>query len=374
LTAIVNDSEKVMWQRGSMLTVESKESLAFLSALRYNPCVLQSYPFFWGASTMSYRKILTCLTLIALGPLFLSFYGCSRTDNPWDKVEGGPRKVLVSFPPLYCFTKGVAGTDAKVLSLLAPTGPHGYSPGADDAHVVEGADLFLVNGLGLDRFVTSAVNTSGNKKIKIIEVAEKAIPEGSLLELGGHEHGGGAHQHEGKWDPHAWLGTQQAILMVKEIAVSLKEADADHAANYDKRAAQYIQKLKELQDFGNKLLDGKKNRKIIATHESLGYFCKSFNLDLVGSIMPRPGLDAGGPEMAALVELGIKEDVRIIAIEPQYKQDTAETLRKNLIQKGGKAVIVEIDPLETAPRDKLDAEYYFRVMRQNLQNLGKHMQ
>jgi zinc transport system substrate-binding protein len=323
---------------------------------------------------MSLRKITIYLTLAALVPLFLSFYGCSRADDPWEKVEGGQLKVLVSFPPLYCFTKGVADKDAKVLSLLAPTGPHGYTPGADDAHVVAGADLFLVNGLKLDDFVTNVINTSQNKKIKKIMVAEQAIPESSRLEVGGHEHGGGADHDHGKWDPHAWLGTQQAILMVKEIAVALKEADPDHAANYDKRAAEYMQKLKDLQDHGNKLLDGKKNRKIIANHESLGYFCKSFGLELVGSIMGRPGVDAGGPEMAALVDIGIKEDVRIIAVEPQYREDTAETLRKNLNKRGGKAVIVEIDPLETAPRDKLDADYYFRVMRQNLQNLAKHMQ
>jgi hypothetical protein len=30
--------------------------------------------------------------------------------------------------------------------------------------------------------------------------------------------------------------------------------------------------------------------------------------------------------------------------------------------------------METAPRDKLDADYYFVVMRQNLKNLADQMQ
>jgi len=328
--------------------------------------------------------------------MLLSNAGCHKATDPWDGVEGGTLKVLVSFPPLYCFTKAVADKDAKVQTLLSATGPHEHTPSSSDAHLASGANLFLVNGLGLDEFVTKIVNSTGNKGIKIVEVAEEAVPENKRLRMGdadhdkdkgkdkdkGHAKDQGKdqekdHGHEhGEWDPHAWLGIEPAILIVEKIRDTLKQNDPDaaHQANYDRRAAEYVEKLKKLQADGKKMLADKKNRKLIAMHESLGYFCKSFDLELVDSIMPRPGVEADLKKLAELAEKCQKENVLVLAIEPQYSQDRAKTLRDNLKSTSHQLAIVEIDPLETGPRDKLDANYYLDVMRGNLENLAKHMQ
>jgi zinc transport system substrate-binding protein len=324
-----------------------------------------------------HRKVTILLVLAALALPLLAFYGCGKAEDPWKKVDGGKLKVLVSFPPLYCFTKSVAGEDARVLSLLASTGPHTHRATVDDAQVAASANLFLVNGLELDDFVTMIVNVSRNKKITVVKVGE-AIPEKLLLKMGGHEHEHADHHH-GEMDPHVWLGIEQAKAMVTKIAAALKEADVEHpehAANYDKRADEYKAKLdKDVLDYGKDLLKDKKNRKIVATHESLHYFCKSFDLVLTGSIMSQPGTDASGPEIARLVELCKKEKVRIIAIEPQYKSNAAETLKKSLAQKGyDDIVIVEIDPIETVTRDRLTPEYYIQTMQKNLKTLAEKMQ
>src|SRR4051812_12286541 len=114
--------------------------------------------------------------LVGLVGLAAMLPGCGQASNPWDKVEGGPPRVLVCFPPLYCFTKSVAGKDAAVLSLLTTIGPHDHKADAQDALAVNKADLFLINGLGLDEFVPNIVASSGNRKVKVVKVAE-ALPE-----------------------------------------------------------------------------------------------------------------------------------------------------------------------------------------------------
>ena len=78
---------------------------------------------------MNKRSILagTCIFSLVLMPL-----ACKK-PNVWETVPGGPLKVLVSFPPLYCFAKNVAGDDAKVVSLLTTQGPHDYQPTADQS-------------------------------------------------------------------------------------------------------------------------------------------------------------------------------------------------------------------------------------------------
>jgi ABC-type Zn uptake system ZnuABC Zn-binding protein ZnuA len=329
-------------------------------------------------------RLVAGIAAIVTSAILLAQVGCSHAEDPWAKVEGGNLKVLVSFPPLYCFTKGVADKDAKVLSLLVGVGPHEHQATADDAMLASGADLFFVNGLGLDDFVTKVADISGNKKIKTFKIAELALPdkEGPRLKMHeGDEPGHEGHKHHGVWDPHVWLGIEQSIAMVNTIAAKLKEADAGHAADYDKRAAAYVEKLKQLHTDGNKMLEAKKRPgdkekiKIIATHESLDYFCESFGLELVGAVMPQPGVEPDPAKMQELESLCIAKHVHVIAVEPQYDRKHAEALQRALKAKGHEFRIIEIDPLETAPPDQLTGgDYYFKVMRRNLENLAKALQ
>src|SRR5437762_11906257 len=131
-------------------------------------------------------RIVCSVATCALAAYLLSLIGCSRSPDPWGEGKDKSLKVLVSFPPLYCFTKAVAGDDARVVTLLAATGPHEHRANADDAQLAAGADLFLVNGLGLDDFVTNVAHNSGNKNIKIIKIAEVALQakEGPRLPMG----------------------------------------------------------------------------------------------------------------------------------------------------------------------------------------------
>src|SRR5437899_12042691 len=105
----------------------------------------------------------------------LAFGGCGKASDPWETVAGPKdgKKVLVSFPPLYCFAKSVAGDNAKVLCLLSNAGPHDYEPSSYDALKARGADLILINGLDLDGFISKIVNSSGNRKAPLVKVAEK---------------------------------------------------------------------------------------------------------------------------------------------------------------------------------------------------------
>src|SRR5205823_11892200 len=210
--------------------------------------VIQSISFPRGDLMSRTTKVTSCLVCCALAVYLLSLIGCTPAPDPWREGKADSLKVLVTFPPLYCFTKGVAGDDARVVSLLSATGPHEHQANADDAQLAAGADLFLANGLGLDDFVGRVVKFSGNDRVPIVKIADAALPatEGPRLRLGehGHEHEPGGHQHEhkGEWDPHAWLGIDQAVLMVQEIAKTLKAADPANASGYDARAAQYVQK------------------------------------------------------------------------------------------------------------------------------------
>jgi ABC-type Zn uptake system ZnuABC Zn-binding protein ZnuA len=290
--------------------------------------------------------------------------------------------VLVSFPPLYCFAKNIAGPDAKVLSLLTTVGPHDYQPTAADALLVRKADLFLINGLGLDEFVTRLINSSGNRGVTVVEVGE-AIPDKERLSVDADEHdhkAGDGHHHHGEHDPHVWLGLPEAMIMVNCISENLKNLDPEHKDGYTKRAAEYVKKLEDLQAYGRKTLEGKKNPRFIATHDSLRYFAHSFQpakLEIVGNIQVRAGVSTDAAQLKALADLAKKENVRVIAVEPQYVQarTEAEALIREMGPQGKEARIVEIDPLETVPSlAELDADTYIHKMKANIDALAKALE
>jgi ABC-type Zn uptake system ZnuABC Zn-binding protein ZnuA len=321
------------------------------------------------------------LTVICIAGVGWASSGCGAPASPWEEVPGGRKHVLVSFPPLFCFTKSVAGPDAKVLCLLTTVGPHDYQPTAADALKVRKADLFLVNGLELDDFVIKLVDSSGNAKVKVDRVAE-AIPEKQRLAIGEDEHDdkekhahkqGHGHAH-GESDPHVWLGLPEAVVMVNHIRDELIAIDPEHKTGYTERAAAYTAELNKLLEEGRKELAGKKNRRLISTHESLGYFARAFDLQNIGAIQVRAGVEPDAGKLKTLADLAKKDQVRVIAVEPQYMQARtgANALIREMGPQGKEVQIIEIDPLETVPSAAdLDAGTYARKMKANLDALAK---
>src|SRR5262249_10185314 len=156
-------------------------------------------------------------------------------------------------------------------------------------------------GLQLEKkdLVDRLKKNSHNRDIHIIELGETEKLKKRLIEdedehehaheeEHGHDHEKGQeeeHGHEhGAHDPHVWLGIPEAIIIVETIRDHLKNQDPAHKQGYQDRAANYIQKLRDLQAYGVEALKNKKNRKLISMHESLRYFARSFDLKVVGTI------------------------------------------------------------------------------------------
>lgn len=315
-----------------------------------------------------FRQI--CLVgVAAVGLLTLFLSGCTTAPPAWP--PGKSPRVLASFPPLYCFAANVAGDEAAVQSLLITVGPHDYRPSPRDAVKLQGADLFLINGLGLDEsFANTLKNSAGSPRLRLVEVGEGVK---NLHTVGKDEHDHHGHNH-GEHDPHVWLGIDQAVAMVGTIRDELARVDLEHADEYKENAAKYVKALRKLEADGQKMLEAKKSKRIVSFHESLGYFAHTFGLDVADVIEVVPGEPPSPGHLAELVELcrDKKKPVVAIAVEPQYPKSTsAQTVKDALRGKGLKVPLVEVDPLETADDSlkKLGARWYEERMRQNLREL-----
>lgn len=316
------------------------------------------------------RPTLRCWPLLGLFAL-VPVVGCTDSGGGWP--DGPGPKVVASFPPIYCFAANVAGEDAVVRSAMTSHGPHHFDPTPADARRLGGATLFLVNGLGLDdRAAKKMIAGSGNRGLTLIDLGAKLDPK--ELEEGAcnHDHDGPGHKHEHGPDPHVWLGLDLAVKQVEAVRAALAEADPTRAAGYDRRAAEYTARLKALHAEGVGKLNGKTERKFVTFHESLTYFARSLNLEVADVIQKVPGKEPSAKELEALVAACKENKVRVIAVEPQYSVRGSAGRIVDELRRGGvaDAVLVEIDPLETAVESELNPGWYEAKMRANIAALA----
>jgi zinc transport system substrate-binding protein len=329
------------------------------------------------ATHRSQRGISIGLALGLVSGFALWIPGCSSRDDAWPKDHAGP-KVVVSFAPLYCFAVNVAGDDAIVRTMMTTSGPHHFNPTEKDARLLQRADLFFINGLDLELDKPKMLaKSSGNKKLRLVDLGEQIPAELRLEGSCHHDHGDGA-KHESGTDPHVWLSPDYAILQVKGIRDALKEADHGHAAGYDQRADAYIKKLEQLKADGIALFKGKTARNIVTFHDSMTYFAKTFDINIVGVVQKNPGTEPNRKQLSELIALCAddKHPVRIITVEPQYGTSSSanQVVQELRNKKVPDPTLVEFDPLETAtPGDLSNAEWYETRLRANIEALARAM-
>lgn len=324
------------------------------------------------------------LPLIAAALVFsivLPGCGSKKDDDEWPKDHAGP-KVLVSFAPYYCFATNVAGDDAVVRTVMTTSGPHHFQPTDKEPRLLRKADLFFINGLGLDEELAENMKrASGNPNLKIINLGGR-IQKDKILE--GSEHDGDDdhdhdhdHGHDHSRDPHIWLSPDYAVTLVEGIRDELKAADPSHAANYDRRAAEYIAKLQKIKAEGVAMLKDKKDRNLVSFHDSMSYFAKAFDLNIVGVVEKNPGTEPSGEQLKKLIALCAdeKHPTRLIAVEPQYSTSNSgqELIKELKHKKVNDPALVEIDTLETVVPDQLNAGWYENKMYANLKALAEKM-
>ncbi len=307
-----------------------------------------------------------CLPLAALA---FAIAGCEKPPNadPWNGSK--KLKVAVTIAPLYCFTAQIAEPEAEVLCLLSAKGPHDFQPTTFDAKLLSSADVFIANGLGLEEFLDQMIKSSGNRMLKVVKAGD-AIPKDRLLEADGvpHYHGTQLVSHKGT-DPHAWLGVAEAKQMAGAICDALCEKAPEHAAVFKSRTEELNKKLDALAEKGKdlKLAGG-----LVTFHDSFRYFGRSFTVPIAGTIRGVRGEEASGSEILKQAKEFRAKGVRLIGVEPQYPRRVAESLAKEI---GPDQVrILELDPIETAPllpgqTHKVDRDWYFKQMEENLGNL-----
>lgn len=146
-------------------------------------------------------------------------------------AEARRLKVVTTFTVLADMARQVAGDTADVVSITKPGAEiHGYQPTPRDIAKAQGADLILRNGFNLERWFEQFLQNLG-------DVPSATLSDGiAPIEIAGGN-------YQGKPNPHAWMGVDNAMIYVDNIEKALAKRDPANAATYAANAAAYKDRL-----------------------------------------------------------------------------------------------------------------------------------
>ena len=143
-------------------------------------------------------------------------------------------KFVTTFTIIQDMAQNIAGDAATVESITKPGAEiHDYEPTPKDIVKAQSADLVLWNGLNLERWFEKFFQ---NVKDKPAVVVTEGIEPMSINEG----------PYTGNPNPHAWMSPSNALIYIENIKNALVKYDPQNKETYEKNAALYAQKIKEL--------------------------------------------------------------------------------------------------------------------------------
>ena len=299
-----------------------------------------------------HRLLAAILTL----SLLFAFAGCranGNSDTEGQLPNADDLSIVTSFLPIYIFTANlIAGIEGiRLANMAAPeTGClHDYQLLPSDLVKLTAADLFVINGAGMEGFLTDLAERAG--ELPIIEASQG-------IEL--------LNSADGTGNPHVWLSVRKAICQVHNISQGLQMASPAHAKAIMANEQAYVARLEQLQARFTAELKQFAGSEIITFHEAFPYLADEYGLTIAAVIEREPGSEPAAAELAATIDLIKDQGIKALFAEPQYSTKVAETIARET-----GAVIYTLDPVVTG---ELAAGTYEKVMEKNLQVLLQALQ
>src|SRR5205807_9114921 len=268
--------------------------------------------------------------------LFLALTLGATTDGFAD----GKLNVVATTEDLASIGREVGGDRISIEAIA-----RGYQ----DPHFVEAkpsfilklqrADLLVVVGRELEiGWLPPLINQSRNGKIQpgadgYLDASLHAqileIPTGQVTRAMGDVHPLG--------NPHYWLDPENGRRIAKAIEGKLSEMDRANASYYAQREAGFERRLTAAEQGWKAAMVPYKGLKVVTYHRSWPNFAEAFGLDVIGYIVPKPGIPPTPQHTLDVINAMKAQNVKIIMVEPYFDLKTPNSIAS---QTGGKVLVM----------------------------------
>jgi len=240
-------------------------------------------------------------------------------------------KVVTTFTVLADMARNVAGDAADVVSITKPGAEiHGYQPTPQDIVRASDADRIRWNGLNLELWFEQFLSNMGDVPAATLSDGIEPISIGSG-------------SYEGKANPHAWMGVDNALVYIDNIAGALRTHDPANAEVYAANAEAYKERLRStiapLRDAVTTI--PAEQRWLVTCEGAFSYLARDFGLQEL-YLWPMNADQNGTPQQVRKVIDGVRaNDIPVVFCESTVSSAPAEQVARETGARFGGVLYVD---------------------------------
>lgn len=365
--------------------------------------------------------LISVFAIITLGTVALAKTTTQMNQNVEEKED--EIVIVTSFYPIYILTQNlVDGIDNVSVVNLTPAQLgclHDYQLTTEDMKTLSNADIFIMNGGGMESFLDDVIHSYPD-----LTIIDSSVGIELLESLSDHDHshsdeesevtveddhshdeeeseddsdhdhshddeesdvetqdtveeadqnqnevvseGDSDHDHDhdhdhGEYNGHIWLNMDNYMRQIDQVANGLVQADSTNSEAYLKNAADYKVKVAELKaEYENELQDIQNNQ-VIIFHDAFAYLAQQLGIEVVFEVYVEEDSALSAGDIKEVIDEINLHNIKVLMVEEQYKNSIAENISNET-----DATVYVIDSLVTG-EDSKDA--YLDGMRYNLEVL-----
>jgi zinc/manganese transport system substrate-binding protein len=229
-----------------------------------------------------------------------------------DSGSGSGRTVVATTTQVADLVREVGGGRVSVDGMLRPGGdPHEYEPRPSDVAAVARADVVFRSGGEVDGWLGDVIDDAGGdaQVVSLIDSVDRMDD-----------------------DPHWWQDPRNAERAVETIRARLTRLDPGGRTVYRRNAARLERRLRTLDARTAACVDRvpAAKRRIVTTHDALGYFARRYGIEVVGAVIPSQTTQAqpSAGDIAKLTRQIRDEHVKAVFPESSINAKLAQAIAR----------------------------------------------
>lgn len=266
-------------------------------------------------------------------------------------TAGEPLRVVASIGLLGDMVRAIGGDHVTLTVLVGAGGDvHAYEPTPAASRELAGADLVIVNGLGLEGWLDRLVAASGYSG-PVVAASRDVVPR--RVDEDGREVA----------DPHAWQDLGNGRRYAMTIGEALAAADPADAALYAEATRRYLAAIEAMDGWVRREIARvpPERRRLVTSHDAFGYFGAAYGV----RFLPAEGIaEAGEPsaaDLARLIGQIRRERITTLFLENAASPRLLEQLARETGARLGGALYADALSPEGGPADS-----YLGLFRHNV--------
>jgi ABC-type Zn uptake system ZnuABC Zn-binding protein ZnuA len=233
--------------------------------------------------------------------------GCGSSSG-----SEGDTTVVATTTQAADLVRQVGGARVNVEGMLRPGGdPHDYEPRPSDVAAVADATVVFRSGGEVDDWLSDVIdNAGGDAEVVTLLDSVKRLDD----------------------DPHWWQDATNGVRAVEAIRAELTKADPDGRATFARNAERTTRTLRSLDRQISACVERvpPAKRKIVTTHDALGYFARRYGVKVVGAVIPSLSThaQASAGDVQRLVDQIRREGVEAIFPESSVNPDIEKAIAR----------------------------------------------